>query len=146
MDRFRWMALRGTAAAALLATQAGCALLGVGGEPAETPQQAAERVVQEETIRREVEARMAAEPAIGAGRIRAVVNDRDVQLHGVAPGFGALQCARANAELVPGVRLVVDMMVLQPGPSHVNCLAPRVFAATGATRDSARVDLVMRAP
>jgi hypothetical protein len=115
--------------AALPALLAGCALLG-GGEPRETPAQTVERQGREETIRREVEARMAAEPAIGAGRIRAVVNDRDVQLHGAAPGFGALQCALANAELVPGVRLVVDMMVLQPGPSRVNCLAPRVFAAT----------------
>jgi osmotically-inducible protein OsmY len=126
------IALRGTAAAALLATQGACALLGGGGKPAETPQQVAERVVQEESIRREVEARMAAEPAIGAGRIRAVVKNADVQLHGAAPGFGALQCAMANAALVPGVQLVVDMMVLQPGPSRVNCLAPRVFAATSA--------------
>lgn len=128
MDGFRYTALRCTAAA-LLASQAGCALLG-GGEPPETPAQAAGRMVQEETIRREVEARMAAEPAIGAGRIRAVVQNADVQLHGAAPGFGALQCAMVNAALVPGVQLVVDMMVLQPGPSHVNCLAPRVFAAT----------------
>jgi osmotically-inducible protein OsmY len=129
MDRFRWRALRGTAAAALLATQAGCALLGGGGGPEETPQQAADRVVQQETIRREVEARLAAEPAIGAGRIRAVVNEGDVQLHGAAPGFGALQCALSNAALVPGVRLVVDMMVLQPGPSRVDCQAPRVFVS-----------------
>ena len=119
--------------AAAAALVQGCALLGGGGPPAETPVQARERVAREETIRREVEARLAAEPAIGAGRIRAVVNNGDVQLHGAAPGFGALQCAIANAELVPGVRLVVDMMVLQPGPSRVNCLAPRVFAATGST-------------
>jgi osmotically-inducible protein OsmY len=131
MQRSWTIALRGTAVAALLATQGACALFG-GGKPAETPQQTAERVVQEETIRREVEARMAAEPAIGAGRIRAVVKNADVQLHGAAPGFGALQCAMANAALVPGVQLVVDMMVLQPGPSRVNCLAPRVFAATSA--------------
>jgi osmotically-inducible protein OsmY len=117
------------AGAALLVQ--GCALLG-GGKPAETPAQVQERAVQEEAIRREVEARLAAEPSIGAGRIRAVVNQRDVHLHGAAPGFGALQCAVANAELVPGVRLVVDFMVLQPGPSRVNCLAPRIFAASAA--------------
>jgi hypothetical protein len=128
MRQFRCRTLWGAAAAALLATQAGCALLG-GGEPAETPAQAAVRVVQEESIRQEVEARLSAEPAIGAGRIRAVVSDGDVQLHGAAPGFGALQCALSNAALVPGVRLVVDMMVLQPGPSRVTCLAPRVFVA-----------------
>lgn len=105
----------------------GCALLG-GGEPPETPAQAQERVQAEEAIRREVEARLAAEPSIGAGRIRAVINKGDVHLHGEAPGFGALQCALANAGLVPGVRLVVDFMVLQPGPSRVDCRAPRVFA------------------
>ncbi|HEX6372088.1 MAG TPA: BON domain-containing protein [Longimicrobium sp.] len=115
--------------AALAAVQ-GCALLGGGGEPPETPVQARERLAQEETIRREVEARLAAEPAIGPGRIRAVVNQGDVHLHGTAPGFGALQCALANAGLVPGVRLVVDYMILQPGPRTVTCLAPRVFAAS----------------
>ena len=108
----------------------GCALLGGGGAPPETPAQAQTRQAQEESIRREVEARLAAEPAIGAGRIRAVVNDGDVHLHGAAPGFGALQCALANAGLVPGVRLVVDYMVLQPGPRTVTCLAPRVFASS----------------
>jgi hypothetical protein len=118
------------ACAAMLMGSSGCALLG-GGEARETPAQIVERASREETIRREVEARMAAEPAIGAGRIRAVVKAGDVQLHGAAPGFGALQCAIANAELVHGVTLVVDMMVLQPGPSRVNCLAPRVFAASG---------------
>jgi osmotically-inducible protein OsmY len=102
---------------------------GCGRAPAETPAQAQERQTQEEAIRAEVEARLAAEPAIGAGRIRAVVSGGDVQLHGAAPGFGALQCALANAGLVPGVRLVVDFMVLEPGPRTVTCLAPRVFAA-----------------
>lgn len=117
-------------AAALSLLTGGCALLGGGGGERETPQQAQARVAQEETIRREVEARLAAEPSIGAGRIRAVVNGGDVHLHGAAPGFGALQCALANAALVGGVRLVVDYMVMQPGPSRVTCLAPRVFAAS----------------
>ncbi|HEU4882935.1 MAG TPA: BON domain-containing protein [Longimicrobium sp.] len=116
--------------AAAAALVQGCALLGGGGAPAETPAQAQTRQTQEEAIRREVEARLAAEPAIGAGRIRAVVSQGDVQLHGSAPGFGALQCAIANAGLVPGVRLVVDFMVLEPGPRTVTCLAPRVFAAS----------------
>ena len=115
--------------AAALASQGGCSLL-PGGEPAETPQQAQQRTAREEAIRREVEARLAAEPSIGAGRIRAVVNGGDVHLHGTAPGFGALQCAIANGGVVPGVRLVVDYMVMQPGPSRVTCLAPRVFAGT----------------
>jgi BON domain len=132
MTRFRRMAVRWIPVGAMMATGgAGCALLG-GGRPAETPDQAQVRTTREETIRREVEARIAAEPAIGAGRIRAVVNHGDVQLHGSAPGFGALQCALANAALVPGVRLVVDMMVLQPGPSRATCQAPRVFASAGS--------------
>lgn len=131
MERTFWTTVRGMGIVLLLAAQGACAFLG-GGEPAETPEQVTVRQTREETIRREVEARMAAEPAIGAGRIRAVVNNGDVQLHGAAPGFGALQCALANAELVPGVQLVVDMMVLQPGPSRVNCLAPRVFASGGS--------------
>ncbi|HEX6037802.1 BON domain-containing protein [Longimicrobium sp.] len=131
MKRTRWMHARRMAVAVLVGTQAGCALLG-GGAPPETPQQAQERVTLEQTIRSEVEARMAAEPAIGAGRIRAVVNGGDVQLHGAAPGFGALQCALANAGLVPGVHLVVDMMVLEPGPRTVTCLAPRVFSGTAS--------------
>ena len=105
----------------------GCGLL--GGGPAETPQQVQARQQRDEAIRREVEARLAAEPSIGTGRLRAVVNAGDVQLHGAVTGFGALQCAMANAELVPGVRLVIDYMVLQPGPRRVTCLAPRIFSA-----------------
>jgi osmotically-inducible protein OsmY len=115
--------------AAAAALVQGCSLLG-RGTPTETPSQAQARQTQEEAIRREVEERLTAEPAIGAGRIRAVVSHGDVQLHGAAPGFGALQCAIANAGLVPGVKLVVDFMVLEPGPRTVNCLAPRVFAAS----------------
>lgn len=115
--------------AACAALVQGCALLSRRA-PSETPAQAQERVTREEGIRREVEARLAAEPAIGAGRIRAVVNNGDVHLHGAAPGFGALQCALSNAGLVPGVRLVVDFMVLEPGPRTVTCLAPRVFASS----------------
>ena len=117
-----WMVL-----AAALASQTGCALLGGGGDPRETPQEAQARAGRELAIQREVEARLAAEPSIGAGKIRAVVNGGDVQLHGTAPGFGALQCAIANAELVRGVRLVIDQLVLQPGPRTVRCLAPRDF-------------------
>ena len=108
----------------------GCALLSRGGAPEETPEQLRVRVQQQERIQREVEARLAAEPAIGPGRVRAeVARGSEVQLHGAVVGFGALQCAIANAGLVPGVTLVIDQMVLQPGPRRVTCLAPRVFAA-----------------
>lgn len=106
---------------------AGCSVFGGGSGPALTPAQVAERTAQESGIAREVEARLAAEPSIGAGKVRPVVKDGQVQLHGTVQGFGALQCSLANAGLVPGVTLVVDMLVLQPGPARVTCLAPRVF-------------------
>jgi osmotically-inducible protein OsmY len=106
---------------------AGCSVLGGGSASAPTPAQVAERTAQESGIAREVEARLAAEPSIGAGKVRPVVKDGQVQLHGAVQGFGALQCSLANAGLVPGVTLVVDMLVLQPGPARVTCLAPRVF-------------------
>jgi osmotically-inducible protein OsmY len=130
MSRFPLMRTRPLMLACAALLVQGCALL--NDEPRETPQQAQARASVEETIRREVEARLAAEPSIGAGRIRAVVNKGDVHLHGEAPGFGALQCALANAGLVPGVRLVVDFMTLQPGPSRVDCRAPRVFSVSAA--------------
>jgi hypothetical protein len=31
---------------------------------------------------------------------------------------------------VRGVRLVIDQLVLEPGPRDVRCLAPRVFSGT----------------
>jgi osmotically-inducible protein OsmY len=108
-----------------------CALLG-GGEPAETPAQAAERTGREGAIVREVQARMAAEPSIDAAAIRPVVVGTEVHLHGTVRGFGALQCAKANAELVSGVTLVIDFLVLQPGPARVACNSPRVAGARPA--------------
>lgn len=129
LQRF-WMGTTGLCAALMCA---GCSVLGIGGAaPAETPEQIAERTGLETAIAREVEARMAAEPSIGGGKIRPVVSRGEVQLHGVVQGFGALQCAQANAELVPGVTLVVDFLVLQPGPARVTCLAPRVFTLPAA--------------
>ena len=106
-----------------------CGLLG-GGRPQETLEQVAVRTADDERIRREVEARLAAEPSIGGGRVRVEVQRGEVALHGSVTGFGALQCAVANAELVRGVRLVIDHLELQPGPRTVRCLAPRTFPAT----------------
>ena len=117
-----------------LAGTGGCGMLG-GGAHAETPQEQADRVSREGRMTAEVLARLAAEPAVDAGGIRPQVVRDEIHLHGTVRGFGALQCALANAELVAGVRLVVDYLVMQPGPSQVQCLAPRVFA--GAARDSA---------
>lgn len=103
-----------------------CALLG-GSEPAETPAQISERTSREAAVVREVQARMAAEPSIDAAAIRPVVVGTEIHLHGSVRGFGALQCARANAEMVPGVTLVIDFLVLQPGPARVACNSPRVL-------------------
>ena len=104
---------------------ASCGLLG-GGRLQETPEQVAVRTASEDRIRQEVEARLAAEPSIGPGRVRVEVQrGAEVALYGSVAGFGALQCAIRNAELVRGVRLVIDHMILERGPSTVQCLAPR---------------------
>jgi hypothetical protein len=116
--------------ASLLALLGGCALLGRG--TAESPEQAVERIAGEERIRAEVEARLALEPAIAAGRVRVVVVRTDVHLHGSVEGYGALRCALATAGLVRGVTLVVDYLVLNPGPSEVACRAPRVLPVSAA--------------
>lgn len=113
------------AAAWLALAAGGCGLL--GGEPRETPEARQLREAGDARIRQEIEARLAAEPSLGAGRVRVVVVGGEAQLHGSVEGFGALQCALANAELTPGVRLVIDSLELLPGPREVRCLAPRVF-------------------
>jgi hypothetical protein len=118
--------LRTAAAAALIALLGGCALLR-RGEERESPAAIAARQATDARIRQEVEARLAAEPALAAGRFRVVVERAEVHLYGAADGFGALQCALRNAGLVRGVRTVVDFTVLEPGPREVACLAPRVF-------------------
>ena len=112
------------AALALLLALPGCGLLG-RDRPTFTlsPEETAR-------IRGEVEARLAAEPSIGAGRVRVEVTGSTVALHGTVEGLGALQCAIANAGLVRGVDNVVDLMVLRPGPRDVRCLAPRSLAAS----------------
>jgi osmotically-inducible protein OsmY len=89
-------------------------------------------VESDDRIRREIEARLAAEPSIGAGRVRVEVQRGDVSLHGPVKGLGALQCAIANADLVRGVSTVIDKLVLEPGPATVRCLAPRVAPALPA--------------
>ncbi len=109
-------------AAALLL--AGCALF---GRPREDPAAVAARDERDARIQAEVAARLAAEPAVDASGIRVEVEGGEVRLHGGVRGFGALQCAMRNAELTPGVRLVIDFLVLEDGPAEVRCLAPRVF-------------------
>ncbi len=117
-----------TAYLALVLTAAGCA-------PRPRPSALVDRS-QDERIRREVEARLVSEPSVAASRVRVVVNGGEVQLQGAVRGMGALQCAMTNAQLVRGVRLAIDLLVLERGPATAQCLAPRPAqpAATGPAR------------
>ena len=111
---------------------AGCGLL--NRKPKETPAQIAAYAAEDARILREVEARLAAEPSIGPGRVRVTVERGEVGLFGSVAGFGALSCAERNAELVRGVHLVIDHLVLDPGPRDVRCLAPRAASALTGSR------------
>ncbi|MBV9774844.1 MAG: BON domain-containing protein [Gemmatimonadetes bacterium] len=111
---------------ALLALPA-CGLLGGGRAPA-VPVNPADDL----RIRREVEARLAAEPSLRSGQLRAEVKGSTVSLYGNVVGLGALQCAMTNAGLVSGVTNVIDFMVLQNGPRDVRCLAPRTVRSASA--------------
>ena len=118
--------MRGGAALAAVLLAPGCAVFGKG--KGEAPQVVAAREAEETRIRSEVEARIAAEPSLAGARLRVeVMREREVALHGSVAGFGALRCAVANAELVRGVALVIDHVVLERGPAEVRCLAPRAF-------------------
>ena len=117
-------AARGAGAAAV-ALLAGCAFL--NRAPKESPAQSAARASEDARIEREVTARLAAEPSIGGGKVRVAVEAGQVSLFGAVSGSGALRCAERNAELVHGVRGVIDQLVLDPGPVTVRCAAPRVF-------------------
>lgn len=110
----------------------GCALL--GRRKPESPEVIARRAANDERIRTELEARLAAEPLLGrTARVRVVVEDAEVSLYGTVAGFAALRCADTNAELVPGVRLVIDHLELAPGPVTGTCRAPRVFRGASGT-------------
>lgn len=118
-------AVRAHGGALLLACLlAGCGVLRREGVPPVPPAEA-------ESIEREVSARLAAEPSIGAGNVRVELQGRTLVLYGSVRGLGALQCAIRNAELVEGVQSVVDYLVLERGPRDVECLAPRAFPAEG---------------
>jgi osmotically-inducible protein OsmY len=107
-----------------------CSVFG-GRKAVESPEARMVREAAEARIRGEVEARIAAEPSLAGARVRVEVNrGREVGLYGTVPGIGALRCVVTNAELVPGVSLVIDHVELQPGPPAVPCRAPRVFPAT----------------
>ena len=126
------MRLRRLSWTVVVIAAAGCGLL--NRKPKDTPAEIAARAVEDARILREVEARLAAEPSIGPGRVRVTVERGEVGLFGSVAGFGALRCAERNAELVRGVRLVIDQLVLDPGPKDVRCLAPRGTSALTGSR------------
>ena len=113
--RRRWLQL-----APALALLAGCGL-----RSADPPVDRS----QDERIRQQVEARLAAEPSLDGGTIRVAVDGRQVRLHGSVRGISAWQCALTNAELVTGVLSVVDYLVIERGERDVRCLAPRPDSA-----------------
>lgn len=75
-------------------------------------------------IQDEVEARIRAEPSLRDSSVRVVVEGGSVRLHGSVQGIGAWKCAITNAELVAGVRGVIDYLVIERGERDVRCLAP----------------------
>jgi osmotically-inducible protein OsmY len=78
----------------------------------------------DERILQEVRARLLAEPELDAAALRVEVDGGVVVLHGNVAGMGAWRCAIRNAELVAGVRTVVDHLTLERGPREGVCLAP----------------------
>jgi hypothetical protein len=101
----------------------GCALL--RNEHKATPAELAARAQVDQRIQREVEARFAAEPSLTGAVVRVEAKDGEVALYGSVKGSGALRCAERNTELVHGVTLVIDQLVLEPGPVEVRCRSPR---------------------
>jgi hypothetical protein len=102
---------------ALLLLGAGCAMLRRPDLPIDR--------TDDPRILREVEVRLAQEPAIDAGLIRVEVNGRVVILHGSVAGLRAWQCAIRNAQLVQGVQSVSDFLAIERGPAGIQCLARR---------------------
>jgi len=68
---------------------------------------------------------MVVEPALDAAAIRVEVDGAIVLLYGSVAGLQAWQCAIRNAHLVPGVRSVVDYLVIERAPAEIPCLSPR---------------------
>ncbi len=125
----------GAAALAVLLATTGCGLF--NRTVRETPERLAVRRGEGGGIRAGGGARIAGAASLAAARLRVAVQPGgEVALYGSIPGFGALRCAVTNAELVQGVTLVIDHVVLDPGPVEARCLAPRVFPS------AARVSLV----
>jgi osmotically-inducible protein OsmY len=75
-------------------------------------------------IQRDVESRLAAEPALDASRIRVEVDGAIVVLYGSVPGIAGWNCAIRNAQMVAGVMSVVDYLVIERGDREIRCLLP----------------------
>ncbi len=104
----------------LAAGFAGCSGNRAPASPFDTPETADDL-----RIRSELERRLAAEPALARAQLRPEARGGVLLLHGVVRGLGEWRCVLANAELIPGVRTVVDYLVLERGPTELRCLAPR---------------------
>src|SRR4051812_37121409 len=78
LRRSGWRARLRRLPAAVLVLAAGCGFL--NKKPQDTPAQIAARASEDARILREVEARLAAEPSIGAGRVRVEVQRGEVGL------------------------------------------------------------------
>lgn len=109
--------LRAAVLLVVLGTAACTGRRGAAAATVETPEEA--------RIRLEIEARLAAEPAIQAANVRVEVRAGTAVLHGGVNGIGAWKCAIRNASLTDGVQRVADLLVLGRGPQDVTCLAPR---------------------
>lgn len=103
------------------------ALVPFGCAPRQLEPLTALDATQDTRIQREIEARLAAEPAVVLGDLRIEVSGGTVAVHGSVRGIGAYQCVIRNASLVEGVRRVVDYLVIERGPRDAPCLAPRRF-------------------
>jgi osmotically-inducible protein OsmY len=80
---------------------------------------------QDPRILQDVQSRLASEPALDASQIRVEVDGGVVLLYGSVAGMGAWNCALRNAQLVEGVRTVVDYLILERGPREAICVAHR---------------------
>lgn len=80
---------------------------------------------QDSRIREEVMVRLQAEPSLDAAALRVEVDGAVVLLYGNVAGIGGWNCALRNAQLVGGVRTVVDYLQIDRGPREVECAAPR---------------------
>jgi osmotically-inducible protein OsmY len=76
-------------------------------------------------ILQEIQARLAAETSLDASQIRVEVTAGRVTLYGSVEGVAAWQCAVSNAQLVTGVKSVVDFLVIERGPARIICGLPR---------------------